>query len=70
MGRPDVRLIKPEAWAEKHFVEGSRPSEATVGRWMREGKVPARKIGGSWFVDELAWLAGDDDLVQQVLGVS
>lgn len=46
------------------------PPEVTLARWMRDGKVPARKVGGKWYVDEDAWLAGDDPLVLHVLGVS
>jgi hypothetical protein len=60
-------LLTPQAFAEKYFDASSRPPETTLRRWMNDGKLPARKIGGSWFVDEHAWLAGDDDLVQRVL---
>jgi len=55
------------AWLNKHFDEDSRPAELTVQRLLREGKVPGRKVGGKWFIDEAAWLADGDDLVQQVL---
>jgi hypothetical protein len=44
--------------------------ETTLRRWMQSGALPARKIGGSWFIDEHAWLAGGDDLVQRVLEAS
>ncbi len=62
-----MRLMTPPAWAEKYFDEASRPPETTLRRWMQIGAVPAKKIGGSWFIDEHAWLAGGDDLVQRVL---
>lgn len=26
-------------------------AETKLWRWCREGKLPARKIGGEWFVD-------------------
>lgn len=62
-----MKLIKPQPWAEKYFAEESRPAEITVLRWLREGKIPGRKVGGTWYVDEHAWLADGDPLVQQVL---
>jgi hypothetical protein len=65
-----VRLITPQAFAEKYFAEGSRPAETTLRRWMQNGAVPAKKIGGTWFIDEHAWLAGGDELVQRVLEAS
>jgi hypothetical protein len=60
-------LMTATAWAEKYFDEGSRPAEVTLMRWLRAGKLPARKVGGTWYVDEHAWLAGDDELVRRVL---
>lgn len=55
------------AWAEKYFEEGSRPAEITVLRWLRDGKLTGRKVGGKWYVDEHAWQADDDELVKRVL---
>jgi len=67
-----MRLMTPKAWVEKYFVEGSRPPGATMRRWLRDGVLPSKKIGGSWFIDEDAWLTstGDpkvDALVRKVL---
>ncbi len=62
-----MRLIRPTHWAEKNFAEESRPAEITVLRWLRDGKIPGRKVGGTWYVDEHAWLSDGDDLVQRVL---
>jgi hypothetical protein len=50
-----MHLMTPQQWAEKYFDEGSRPSEVTLRRWLNEGKVPGRKVGGTWYVDEHAW---------------
>ena len=63
-----MKLLKANCWVEKYFDRASQPSEITVLRWLRDGKLPGRKVGGKWYVDEHAWLAGDDDLVQRVLG--
>ncbi len=62
-----MQLIAARAWAEKYFGPESRPSDITLQRWMRAGKVPGRKVGKTWFVDEHLWLADGDDLVQRVL---
>jgi len=60
-------LIRADAWARKYFAPESRPAEITVMRWLRTGKVPGRKVGGTWYVDEHAWLADGDELVLRVL---
>lgn len=62
-----MKLLTAAAWADKYFDPTSRPTELTLARWLRAGKVPARKVGGSWYVDEHAWLAAGDELVRQVL---
>lgn len=62
-----MKLLTSHAWLEKYFAPESRPAEITLMRWLRNGKVPGRKVGGTWYVDEHAWLAGDDELVRRVL---
>ena len=63
-------LTHHKAWVKKYFAEGTHPAEITVLRLLRNGDLPGRKVGGTWFVDEHAWLAGDDALVQRVLEAS
>ena len=62
-----MHLMTPQLWAEKYFDKASKPSEVTLRRWLTERRIPGRKVGGSWFVDEHAWLADGDELVQRVL---
>lgn len=62
-----MRLISAPAWVDKYFAPESRPAEVTLLRWLRQGKVPGKKVGGKWYVDEHEWLAGGDPLVQHVL---
>lgn len=62
-----MKLITPSAWADKYFSPESRPPEVTVLRWLRAGKVAARKVGGKWFIDEHAWLAANDDPAEEAL---
>lgn len=62
-----MKLITITAWLGKHFAEEGAPEEVTVRRWLRDGVLQGRKIGGMWFIDEDAWLADGDELVQRVL---
>lgn len=62
-----MRLITVEQWRTQYFKEGSRPSDRTVRRWLRNNKVPAKKVGGSWYIDEHRWLSEGDGLVEGVL---
>ena len=62
-----MQLMTPERWLDRYFEEGSRMPMPTLNRLLREGKIPGRKVGGSWFIDEHEWLAGGDDLVARVL---
>ena len=63
-------LIAVPAWTKKYFSPESAPSVLTVRRWLRNGSLPGRKIGGTWFVDEHEWLADGDELVLRVLARS
>lgn len=62
-----MQLITAERWLERYFEAGSRPSVQVLQRLLREGKIPGRKVGGTWFIDEHEWLAAGDDLVASVL---
>lgn len=62
-----MRFITVEQWRKAYFPEGSRPPTITARRWIRSGKVPGRKIGGTWFVDEHAFLADGNELVEKAL---
>lgn len=62
-----MRLISIHEWQEKYFSPESAPTDFTARRLLRDAKLPGKKVGGEWFVDEHAWLTGDDPLVQNVL---
>jgi len=61
-----MKLLAAHAWIEKYFAPESRPAKSPLCG-LRNGKVPGRKVGGTWYVDEHAWLADGDERVQRVL---
>lgn len=62
-----MKLITIPVFRQRYFDESCAPAELTVRRWLREGKVAGRKVGGEWFIDEHLWLADGDRLVERVL---
>jgi len=50
-----MRLLRAPEFCRRYFDEASRPSERTVRRWIQQGHVPGRQIGGSWYVDADQW---------------
>jgi hypothetical protein len=40
-----------EQWIAREFEPDSRPPIATVRRWIREGKVPATKMGRRLYIN-------------------
>lgn len=62
-----MRLITLQRFAEKYFEEESRPNLQNLRRWIQTGKLAGRKVGGTWYIDELEWLADGDPIVLSVL---
>lgn len=62
-----MNLLTTDQWLQRYFDATSRPSVPTLQRWLRDGKIPGKKVGGTWFIDEHEWLADGDDLVERVL---
>jgi len=62
-----MKLMPISTWQAKHFADGGAPDEVTVRRLLRQGKLPGRKVGGVWYIDEAEWLADGDELVRRVL---
>lgn len=65
-----MKLLAAGKWLQKYFDDTSRPSVATLRRWLRDGKIPGKKVGGTWFIDEHEWLADGDLRVERVLKAS
>ncbi|PJK01483.1 hypothetical protein CO615_04185 [Lysobacteraceae bacterium NML75-0749] len=62
-----MKLVDYKKFADTTFSKDSRPHDITLQRWLREGKLPGRKIGGNWYVDVHAFAAANDPLVERVL---
>lgn len=46
-----MAYMKVSQYREKHFVEGSRPSVNTIKRWIDDGELPGKTIGGMYYVE-------------------
>lgn len=45
-----VYLVKLADWRREAFLVNP-PAVRTIVRWCESGQLPARKIGGTWFVE-------------------
>lgn len=60
------KLMKLEDWRKKRFEPPI--ARSTAMRWAEEGSIPAKKIGGRWFVDVGQEMnETNDELVDNVL---
>ena len=63
-----MRLISINEFVDTYFSQQSRPSTRAVRNWCRDDKLPAKQIGGQWFIDAEAFEADDDaDMMQRIL---
>ncbi|MBU2707687.1 DNA-binding protein [Zooshikella marina] len=61
------KLISIAEWQKQRF-EGKAPTSTCIARWCREGFIPAKKIGGLWFIDaEAEAIQSGNELVDSVL---
>ncbi|WP_342594554.1 helix-turn-helix domain-containing protein [Salinicola lusitanus] len=44
------KLMCLEDWRKARFA-GKPPGISTVRRWCNEGTIPAKRIGGTWYID-------------------
>lgn len=61
-----MSFVSPQEFI-KQFSPDSAPSEHTVRRWIDQRTIPGRKIGGRYFVDEDAFFARGNPIVEKVL---
>lgn len=43
-------LMSIDEWAEATFTAKSRPHDRTIRRWVADGTLPSKKIGGLVFI--------------------
>lgn len=41
-----------DEWINQTFNPRSRPKRSTVWRWIREGRIPARKLGRRYYIEQ------------------
>jgi hypothetical protein len=47
----DGQLMTLKQYRAVRFARGSEPSMATLKRWVNAGTLPAKMIGGRWYVE-------------------
>jgi len=60
--KPLHRLMLVSEFRKKRFTGKSKPCERTIKRWIKEGTIPGKKIGGRYYVDvteEAKQITGD-----------
>lgn len=63
-----MKLIDVHEFLDTYYSERSRPSARTVRNWCEKQQLPARQIGGKWFIDQEAFEADEDEeLINKVL---
>ena len=62
-----MSLVSIEQFVSDAFAEGSRPTTATVRRWIESGDVPGRRIGKLFFVDYASWQSRSNPIASRIL---
>lgn len=64
----DGQLMTLRQYRAVRFARGSEPSMGTLKRWVNAGTLPAKKLGGVWYVEVKQEAANTGDpLVDRVL---
>ena len=63
-----MRLISIKLYRERYFAPGSAPHENTIRRLIRDQRLPGRRLGRLYYVDESAPLSSVDALIARVVG--
>ena len=62
-------MLTPQEWIDRRFPQAKKkPHPSSVRRWIESGELPGKKIGGRWYVDEVAeQRRTGDDVVDRIL---
>lgn len=59
------KLMLVSEYRRKRFAGQKKPSEKTIKRWIIEGTIPGKKLGGRYYVDvteEAKQVTGDPEV--------
>lgn len=45
-----MKKITINEYRQREFAEGSAPTERTVRNWCQDQEIPAKKLGGKWYI--------------------
>lgn len=62
-----MQLMTLKAFKARYFTPSSAPSDVTIKRWIEEGEIAGRKLGGKYFIDAHKFELTGNKLVDQVL---
>lgn len=56
-----------DQWAAREFHQNSLPPKTTLWRWVREGKIPAARMGRRYYVPSDFTLGTGNALADRIL---
>lgn len=65
-----MKLITIAEYKRRQFAEGSAPHDSTIRRWIANGELPGRIIGGTYYVHESALHSTGNELADKILKAS
>lgn len=64
-------LVTPKEWIERRFGDAKKkPHPSSVRRWIENGDLPGKKIGGRYYVEiDIEAVSTGNEIVDRVLGI-
>lgn len=70
LATPVGKFLTVSDYKKLRFGRRKKPSERSIRRWITEGKLPGKKIGGRYFVDmeaEKKLLESDEIILDMIV---
>lgn len=70
LATPVGKFLTVSDYKKLRFGRRKKPSERSIRRWIAEGKLPGKKIGGRYFVDmeaEKRLLESDEIILDMIV---